>query len=225
MSGAPQLSINGTHLTLSNLTLVNRGVYPLSVAIERGVKIDELDLGSTTTGKIVIPRGARKQIAFSIPIDLSRAYSDYVMLRKILFNGSVISFKVDVDVGLEPFVSASFSGGFNNSVGAALDGLTFRLHSVEPINATHLKADVEVEFTNRSPITIEGALNAKLSSIQHPKLEYSSSLKISAQPNQHYQGLLTFNLPRVETVRGSYRLDLSFESAGFTYKWSSTLEV
>jgi len=225
--GMPELSVNGTHLTLSNLVLANRGVYPLHIELRSDVKIANVSLGSTSTGKITIPPKTQKEINLTMPLDLTRVYSDYSILKTILFNGTMASFRLGVDFGLQPFVALSLVSGFNSKIGAALDDLTFRLQSVEPIDDTHVKADVEVEFTNRSPLVIDGVLRATLPSAQRRNLQYSSEpLEVLAAPNQHYLGRLTFRLPKEELKSGAwYILNLVFETVGYRYEWNAAFGV
>jgi hypothetical protein len=225
--GMPQLSVNGTHLTISNLKLANRGIYPLSIALRGEVMLGNVDLGSASTGEIIIPPKMQKQIDLTLPINLTRVYTNYTLLKMILFNESVATFKMNVEFGLQPFVAASFEGGFNSRVGAALDSLTFRLRSVEPLNETHVKADVEMEFTNRSPLAVNGSLHASLPSARQRNLRYiAAPIDILAQPSQHYIGQLTFTLPKEELKSGAwYALELRFETLGYAYEWRSTFRV
>jgi hypothetical protein len=225
--GMPQLNVNGTHLTVSNLTLSNRGVYPLSVALRGWVMIGDVDLGSASTGEIMIPPKTQKQINLILPINLTKACTDYNLLKAILFNKTVAAFKVKVDFGFQPFIAASFEGGFSSRVGAALDGLTFRLRSVEPLNETHVKADIETEFTNRSPIPVSGVLHASLPSARQRNLQYTAApIEVFAQPSQHYLTHLTFTLPKGELESGAwYVLQLRFETFGHVYEWISAFRV
>ena len=225
--GMPQFSVNGTHLALSNLVLANRGVYPLHIELSSQVTIGGVDLGSASTGKIIIPPKTQKEINLTLPLDLTRVYSDYSLLKTMLFNGTMASFRMVVGFGLQPFVVASFGGGFNSSIGAALDDLAFRLQSLEPMNDTHVKADVEMEFTNRSPLMINGVLHAALPSARQRNLLYASDpLEVSAPPNQHYLGHLTFQLPEEEMKSGAlYILNLVFETVGYKYEWNAAFRV
>ena len=114
----PQLNVNGTHLTVSNLTLNNRGLYPLSVALRGWVMIGDVELGSASTGEIMITPKTQKRINLILPINLTKAYTDYNLLKTILFNKTVAAFKVKVDFGFQPFIAASFEGAL--AVGWAL---------------------------------------------------------------------------------------------------------
>ncbi len=225
--GMPHLNVNGTHLTISNLTLANRGVYPLSIALSGWAMIGDVDLGSASTGEIIIPPKTQKQINLTLSINLTKAYTDYNLLKTILFNTTVAAFKIKANFGFQPFVAASFESGFSRNIGAALDGLTFRLRSVEPLNETHIKANIEVEFTNRSPLVVSGVLHSSLSSARQRDLQYAAApLDVFAQPHQHYLALLTFMLPKGELVSGAwYALELKFETFGHVYEWRSALGV
>ena len=223
----PQLSLNGTHLTISNLTLANRGLYPLSIALSGEAMLGDVNLGSASTGEIIIPPKTQKQINLTLSINLTKAYTDYDLLKTILFNTTVTTFKIKADFGLQPFVAASFESGFSRNIGAALDGLTFRLRSVEPLNETHIKANIEVEFTNRSPLVVSGVLYSSLSSARQRDLQYAAApLEVFAQPYQHYLAPLTFVLLKGELVNGTlYVLKLEFETFGQVYEWRGALEV
>lgn len=225
--GAPQLSVNGTHITISKLTFANRGVYPLSIALSSEVMLEDLDLGSASTAEIIIPPKTQRQIELTLPINLTKAYTDYNLLKTILFNATVATFKVKVDFGLRPLVAASLEGGFSRSIGAAMDGLTFRLQSVEPLNETHVRASIEMEFTNRSPLAVNGVLHASLPSARQTNLQYTASpIEVSAKPSQHYVSQLTFELPIEELKSGVwYALELKFDILSHTYKWRAGFRV
>jgi hypothetical protein len=223
----PQLNVNGTHLTVSNLTLNNRGLYPLSVALRGLVRIGDADLGSASTGEIIIPPKTQKQINLILPINLTKACTDYNLLKTILFNNTAATFKIKADFGFQPFVAFSFEGSFSSRIGAALNGLTFRLRSVEPLNETHVKADIEMEFTNRSPIPVSGVLHASLPSARQRNLQYTAApIEVFAQPSQHHLTHLTFTLPKGELKSGAwYVLHLRFETFGHVYEWISAFRV
>ena len=225
--GLPQISINGTHLTVSGLTLANRGVYPLSVALRSDVKIGDADLGSAETGEIVVPPSMRKQIDLTLPINFSKAYTDYNLLKTVLFNATAATFEMKVDFGLQPFIGASFEGGFSGRIGAALEGLTFRLRSVEQLNETHVRADVEMKFTNASPLVVNGLLHASLTSTRQKNLQHTAPpIEVFAQPSQRYVGQLSFTLPK-EELEGEmwYVLELKFDTLGHTYEWKAGFRV
>jgi len=225
--GLPKLSVNGTHLTISNLTLANRGVYPLSIALRGEVMLGDVDLGSASTREIIIQPKMLRQIDLTLPINLTKAFADYNLLKTVLLYGTVATFKIKVDVGFQPFAAASFEGGFNSTLGAALDGLTFRLRSVEPLNETHVRAGIEIVFTNRSPLTVNGVLHASLPSARQKNLQYTASpIEVFAQPSQHYVGQLIFTLPKEELKSGAwYVLELKFDSLGHTYEWKADFRV
>ena len=189
--------------------------------------ISDVDLGSTSTAEIIIPPKTQKQINLTLPISLTRAYTDYNLLKTILFNTTVATFKIKADVRLQPFIAASFVGGFSNRLGAALDGLTYRLRSVEPLSETHVKADIEIEFTNRSPLAVSGVLYASLSSAEERNLQYAAApIEVFAHPYQHYLAHLAFTLPNKELKTSAwYVLELMFETFGHTYEWRASLRV
>jgi len=223
----PKLSINSTHLTLSNLTLTNRGLYPLNIALSGEAVLGDVNLGSASTGEIIIPPNMLRRIDLTLPLDLTKVYTDYNLLRTILFNASAATFKLKVDVGIQPFIAASFEGSFWSKIGAGLDGLTFRLRSVEPLNDTHVRAEIEMEFTNRSPLTVNGLLHASLPSAAQRDLRYSASpIEVFAQPSQQYVAQLIFTLPKEELRSGAwYGLELEFDMFGHAYEWRAGFRV
>jgi len=225
--GLPQPRVNGTHLTITNLTLSNRGVYPLSIALRGEVMLGDVSLGSASTGEIIIPPRMQKQIDLTLPINLTRVYTDYNLLKTILFNTTVATFKMKVDFGLQPFLTTSFEGSFNSGIGAALDGLTFRLRSIEPLNETYVRADIEMEFTNRSPLVVNGVLHASLPSATQRNLRYTASpIKVFAQPSQHYVTQFSFTLLKEELKSGAwYGLELKFDTFGHKYEWRAGFRV
>lgn len=222
-----QLSINGTHLTFSNLTLANRGVYPWSIVLAGEVLLQEVKLGSASTSEIIISPNELKRIDLTLPLDFTQVYRDYNLLKMILFNNTFASLKFVANVKLQPFIAASLKGTRVIKIGAVLDGLTFRLRNIKPLNETHVKAEIEMDFTNTSPIAINGLLYASLPSAKERNLRYAASrLEVFAQPSQHYVGHFIFTLPQDELRIGAwYGLELKFDIFDNIYEWRAAFKV
>jgi hypothetical protein len=226
--GIGQLVVmNATYFSISGLNLENRGVYPLTLALEGNFSLDGVSLGSKTFGPLTIPPGSQSKINFSLPIQIGSALNNPLLIRRVLFNGTLASLRLKITIGLQPILIGTISGGKNNTMGAVLDGFNLRVGNFQPYNETHIKIPVTVEFTNKSPMLFDATLSALIvSSPLQPTLgNYGSgSMVISSSFGQHYEGPLSIYLSKNAVGRGLYVVELSLISRDFTYSWNVPLE-
>ena len=217
--------MNATHLLISGINLENRGLYPLSIAVEGEFALDGNSLGSNTLGPLSIPPGGQRKIDFVLPLQISNALSDASLMEKILFNGTSSSIRFNITFGMQPFVTGTVSWGMNETMGAIMDGFNLTGNTPGPYNGTHARLPVIVKFTNKSPLPIEATLSAQvLSTPQQPTIgNYGSgSMIISANPGQQYEGLLNVDIANQSVGQGAYLLELSLTVQGFTYSWQAS---
>jgi hypothetical protein len=215
--------MNATQFSISGISLQNRGVYPITLAIEGEFALNGTSLGSSSIGPLSIPPGSQRTIDFNLAFNISSVLSSPSLMKSFLFNGTLMSLQFNVTGGMQPFLQIGFPLRLNETMGAALDG--FYLTS-GPYNATSDEFPVIVNFTNKSPLPLNATLSAQvLSTPLKPNIgNYGSgSMMISAFSGQNYQGPLNIYIDKDAVGQGNYLIELSLTVQGFTYSWNVTL--
>ncbi|MBI4257428.1 MAG: hypothetical protein HY619_00590 [Thaumarchaeota archaeon] len=213
---------NATHISIADLDLENRGLYPIALALDADLTVEGFSIGSSSLGPLTIPPGSRSRIDFNLPVQFSQAFSDPVVLSKILFNGTSMDLRIDVAGGMHPFLNAKVSGTLNNTVGPVLDGFNLRIQSPTLHNETHVKVPLTIGFTNNSPIPLDATFSARI--ISTPTMvavgSYGfGSTRILADPGQSYQETVDIFLRTDAVAQGVYVAELELSGQGFTYSW------
>lgn len=216
------IAMNSTHFSISGLDLENRGIYPISLAFKASVAVDGFSIGSGSLGPLTIPPGSSRRIDLDLPIQFNQVLSNPVLAKKILFNGTLMSMRIDATGGLQPFVKGTVSGALNNTVGPALDGFRLALGVPAPHNQTHVKIPVTVGFTNRSPIPIDADLSVRIASTPRRPAEgfYGfGSTVVKASPEESYQRTVDIYVVTGAVGPGTYLADILLASQDFSYGW------
>jgi hypothetical protein len=219
--------MNATQFSISGLNLENRGVYPLTLSMSGDFTLDRVSLGSSSLGPLSIPPGGQRRIDFDLAFNISRVLSVPSLMKKVLFNGTLMSFRFNITGEMQPFVMGTVSGGLNETTGAVLDGFNLKSGTPMPYNATFVQFPVMVEFTNKSPLPLEADLSAQiLSTPLQPTIgNYGSgSIVVSTSSGQHYEESLNLYVNNYAVGQGTYLIELSLNAEGFTYTWDVTLD-
>jgi hypothetical protein len=227
-ASSQKVFLNANQFSISGLNLENRGVYPLTLALDGEFTLDGTSLGSNSLGPLTISPGSQRRIDFNLTLQTSQALSNSSLARKFLFNGTLAGVQFNFTWAMQPFVTGSVSGGMNETIGAVLDSFDVVASTPRHYNETCDEFPLLVEFTNNSPLSLDAALSAQVIStpLQPSRGNYGSgTMTISAPPGQHYEKPLNMYLVTGVWGLGAYVLELSLTMQGFTYSWELTLQV
>lgn len=115
--------MNDTQFSISGLNLENRGVYPLTLALDGEFTLDGISLGSNSLGPLTIPPGSQRKIDFNLTLQTSQALGNPSLASKFLFNGTLASIRFNITFGVQPFLTGTVSGGTNETIGAVMEVL------------------------------------------------------------------------------------------------------
>ena len=202
-------SLNGTSYTISGIVVPNNMTYPLSLSILAQVSLEHSLVGNFTSGEQMIQPGQTKSLSISFGLNFTRAIeSNTALLQELLFNQTTLFVNSTLLADIVPLLGLSLASSANETLEPALQDLNLQVVSSEVAsNQSTLLVPIVVSWTNASPFSFNGTIDARLVQIPgNPPGVYGTVSGIAdVTPLSSNSLELTFGIP-ISELRGSTTL-------------------
>ena len=216
------LSLNGSNLMLSGLTVPNRMTFPLTLELLGNVSLDNATIGNFDSGNYVIQPNGSATVNVTIPLSFADLLNDSEALQKAAANSTQLSINAMVSAHIVPLLGINITKSVNSTAGPIFGDLTANLNTTgAQLSSNHqtLQMPLALSWQNSSPLA-EGTFwyRANLTDIPgKPTGDYgSASGPLNFTQGQNYQ-TVQLNLPvsdfGKEIPSGAYTIQITLSQS------------
>lgn len=199
-AGQLSLSINGSSLVISGLTVPNRMTFPLTLELLGNVSLDNTTVGNFDSGAYVIQPNESQSLDISVPLNFVEVLQNSNVLKQALFNSSEISITTVISAGVVPLLGINITNSANTISGPILGDLQASLNTSDVLlspDGENVQVPLLLSWQNSSPFST-GALwmNANLTEIPgKPTGNYGSTSGLLNLKNGQNEESFLLTLP------------------------------
>lgn len=199
-AGQLSLSINGSSLVISGLTVPNRMTFPLTLELLGNVSLDNTTVGNFDSGAYVIQPNESQSLDISVPLNFVEVLQNSNALKQALFNSSEISITTVISAGVVPLLGINITNSANTISGPILGDLQASLNTSDVLlspDGENVQVPLLLSWQNSSPFST-GALwmNANLTEIPgKPTGNYGSTSGLLNLKNGQNEESFLLTLP------------------------------